>query len=83
MVVSFLFFGYQKWFDYEANALLPYIGHGALSSFGCTQSLAFRGQPISSKLKSGFGALLFAGYWNKRSEILGAVGSCFSFIART
>jgi uncharacterized membrane protein YkgB len=25
MVVIFLFFGYQKWFYYEAQALIPYI----------------------------------------------------------
>ena len=25
MVIIFLFFGYQKWFDYEAQALIPYI----------------------------------------------------------
>ncbi len=30
MVIIFLFFGYQKWFEYEAQALLPYIGHGPL-----------------------------------------------------
>lgn len=30
MVVIFLFFGYQKWFDYEAQALVPYINHGPL-----------------------------------------------------
>jgi uncharacterized membrane protein YkgB len=28
----------------------------------------------------GFGALLFAGFWNKKLGILGALGSCFSFI---
>jgi Predicted membrane protein len=28
MVIIFLFFGYQKWFEYEAQALLPYIGKG-------------------------------------------------------
>ena len=28
-----------------------------------------------------FGALLFAGFWNKKLGILGALGSCFSFIA--
>src|ERR1700739_110168 len=28
-----------------------------------------------------FGALLFAGFWNKKMGILGALGSCFSFIA--
>ena len=30
MVIIFLFFGYQKWFEYEAQALLPYISHGPL-----------------------------------------------------
>jgi uncharacterized membrane protein YkgB len=30
MVIIFSFFGYQKWFDYEAQALIPYISHGPL-----------------------------------------------------
>ena len=30
LIVLFLFFGYQKWFDYEAQALIPYISHGPL-----------------------------------------------------
>jgi hypothetical protein len=30
MVIIFLFFGYQKWFAYEAQALIPYISHGPL-----------------------------------------------------
>src|SRR3989441_10905981 len=33
MVVLFLFFGYQKWFDYEAQALIPYISNGPLISW--------------------------------------------------
>jgi uncharacterized membrane protein YkgB len=28
-----------------------------------------------------FGALLFAGFWNKKLGILGAIGGCVSFIA--
>jgi uncharacterized membrane protein YkgB len=28
-----------------------------------------------------FCALLFAGFWNKKLGILGALGSCFSFVA--
>ncbi len=32
MVLIFLFFGYQKWFDYEAKALIPYISNGPLIS---------------------------------------------------
>ena len=30
MVIVFAFFGYQKWFQYEAQALVPYISHGPL-----------------------------------------------------
>ena len=83
MVIIFLFFGYQKWFEYEAEALLPYIGHGPLlfwmySFFGVRGATYFLG--VAEWL---FGALLFAGYWNKKLGILGALGSCFSFIATT
>ena len=30
MVILFFFFGCQKWFDYEAQALVPFISHGPL-----------------------------------------------------
>jgi uncharacterized membrane protein YkgB len=30
MVIIFLFFGYSKWFNYEAQALIPLIEHGPL-----------------------------------------------------
>jgi Protein of unknown function, DUF417 len=30
MVIIFLFFGYQKWFQYEAQVLIPYISNGPL-----------------------------------------------------
>ena len=33
MVLMFLFFGYQKWFEYEAQALIPYISNGPLISW--------------------------------------------------
>jgi uncharacterized membrane protein YkgB len=83
MVIIFLFFGYQKWFEYEAQALLPNISHGPLifwmySVFGVRGATYLLG--IAEWL---FGALLFAGYWNKRLGILGALGSCFTFIATT
>ena len=28
MVILFLFFGYQRWFDYEAQTLVPFISDG-------------------------------------------------------
>src|SRR5262249_6349763 len=30
MVLIFLLFGYQKWFEYEAQTLIPYISNGPL-----------------------------------------------------
>ena len=81
MVIIFLFFGYQKWFDYEAQALIPYISHGPLISwmypvFGIRGATFFLG--VSEWT---FGALLFCGFWNQKLGILGAAGSCFSFVA--
>jgi uncharacterized membrane protein YkgB len=42
MVIVFLFFGYQKWFEYEAEVLIPYISNGPLI-VGCTLSLVSEG----------------------------------------
>ena len=81
MVIIFLFFGYQKWFEYEAQALIPYISNGPLifwmyPVFGIRGATYFLG--VAEWL---FGGLLFLGFWNKNLGILGALGSCFSFIA--
>ncbi len=80
MVVIFLFFGYQKWFDYEAQVLIPYISHGPLifwmyPVFGIRGASWFLG--VSEWL---FGALLFLGFWDKRLGILGALGSTVTFL---
>jgi uncharacterized membrane protein YkgB len=32
MVLIFLLFGYQKWFEYEAQTLIPFISNGLLTS---------------------------------------------------
>jgi uncharacterized membrane protein YkgB len=81
MVIIFLFFGYQKWFEYEAQALLPYIGHGPFI-FWMYPVFGVRGATYVLGIAEWlFGALLFAGYWNKKLGILGALGSCFTFIA--
>jgi uncharacterized membrane protein YkgB len=80
MVLIFLFFGYQKWFEYEAQVLIPYISHGPLifwlyPVFGIRGASWFLG--VSEWL---FGALLFIGFWNKRIGILGALGSVATFV---
>jgi uncharacterized membrane protein YkgB len=81
MVIIYFFFGYQKWFDYEAQGLMPFFTHGPLifwmyPVFGIKGSSYFLG--VSEWL---FGALLLAGFWNKRLGVLGALGSVFTFIA--
>jgi len=80
MVIIFLFFGYQKWFQYEADVLIPYIINGPLifwlyPLFGVRGATWFLG--VSEWT---FGTLLFLGFWNKKLGILGALGSCATFI---
>jgi uncharacterized membrane protein YkgB len=80
MVIIFLFFGYQKWFEYEAQVLIPYISNGPLifwlhSVFGIRGATWFLGASEWS-----FGTLLFLGFWNKKLGILGALGSSVTFI---
>jgi uncharacterized membrane protein YkgB len=80
MVIIYFFFGYQKWFPYEAQTLIPFIKNGPLTSwmypvFGLQGASWFLG--ASEWL---FGALLFLGFWNKKLGILGAAGSCVTFI---
>jgi uncharacterized membrane protein YkgB len=81
MVIIYFFFGYQKWFDYEAKNLIPFFTHGPLifwmyPVFGMKGATYFLG--VSEWL---FGALLLAGFWNKKLGVLGALGSVFTFIA--
>lgn len=80
MVIIYFFFGYQKWFDYEAKGLIPFFTHGPLifwmyPVFGVKGATYFLG--VSEWL---FGALLFAGFWNKKLGVLGALGSVFTFL---
>ena len=65
MVIIFLFFGYQKWFAYEAQALIPYISHGPLIAW-MYPVFGVRGATW----------LLGVAEWG-----FGALGSCFSFLA--
>ena len=74
------FFGYQKWWEYEAQTLIPFISNGPLISwmypvFGIRGASWFLG--VSEWL---FGALIFIGFWNKTLGALGAAGSCVTFV---
>jgi uncharacterized membrane protein YkgB len=81
MVIMFAFFGYQKWFDYEAQTLIPYISNGPLISwmypvFGVRGASTFLGVAEWT-----FGSLLLLGFWNKKLGMLGALGSVGTFVA--
>jgi uncharacterized membrane protein YkgB len=80
MVIVYFFFGYQKWFDYEAQGLIPFFTHGPLifwmyPVFGIKGSSYLLG--VSEWL---FGALLLAGFWNKKLGVLGGLGSIVAFM---
>jgi uncharacterized membrane protein YkgB len=81
MVIIFLLFGYQKWFEYEAQVLIPYISNGPLISwlypvFGIRGGSWFLGT-----MEWLFCLLLFLGFWNRPAGIIGALGSCGTYIA--
>lgn len=80
MVLIYFMFGYQKWFAYEAQGLIPFFTHGPLISwmypvFGIRGSTYLLG--ASEWL---FGALLLAGFWSRKLGILGALGSVITFL---
>ena len=80
MILIFLSFGYQKWFSYEAQVLIPFISHGPLI-FWLYPLFGVRGASIFLGISEWtFGALLLAGFWNKKAGVLGALGSVGTFV---
>lgn len=80
MVFTFLVFGYQKWFSYDAYQLVPFISHSPLvfwliPAFGVRGAAFFLG--TTEWL---FGGLIFLGFWNRSLGVLGALGSIFTFL---
>lgn len=81
MIVVFYAFSCQKWFDYEAQALVPFISHGPLifwlyPAFGIRGAAFFLG---SAELV--IGTLMLLGFWNRKLAILGSLGSCGTYVA--
>jgi uncharacterized membrane protein YkgB len=80
MVIMYFFFAYQKWFEYEAWVLIPYISHGPLI-FWMYPAFGIRGASwFLGAVESTICALLFLGFWNKRLGLLGAAGSVVAFV---
>ena len=81
MVIMYFFFGYQKWFEYEAKALIPFIGNSPLVSW-LYPVFGIRGATwVLGVSEWTFGCLILLGYWNKKLGALGAAGSVFTFLA--
>ena len=80
MVLIFVLFGYQKWFEYEAQTLIPFISNGPLTFwmypvFGLHGASYFLG--VSEWLTA---ALLIWGFWNPKAGVLGAILSVATFV---
>jgi uncharacterized membrane protein YkgB len=80
MVLIFLLFGYQKWWEYEVKTMKPFISYGPLTFwmypvFGLHGASYFLG--VSEWLTA---ALLLLGFWNPKAGILGALLSLGTFI---
>ena len=80
MALIFVLFGYQKWFEYEAQTLIPFIRNGPLTFwmypvFGRHGASYFLG--ASEWLTA---ALLIWGFWNPKAGVLGAILSIGTFV---
>jgi len=81
MIIVFLVFGSQKWFAYEAHALVPFISHGPLifwlyPLFGIRGAAYFLGSTEWL-----IGALILFGFWNRKLAVFGSLGSCATYVA--
>jgi uncharacterized membrane protein YkgB len=79
MVITYLFFGYTKWHQYGAQLMIPFISHSPFifwlyPAFGIRGGARFLGAS-----EWVICALLYAGFWDKRFGILGALGSTITF----
>ena len=80
MVLIFLLFGYQKWFEYEVRTLEPFISNGplmfwmypVLGHHGATYFLG-----VSEWLTA---ALLIWGFWNPRAGVVAAILCVATFV---
>jgi uncharacterized membrane protein YkgB len=80
MVLTFMIFGYQKWFSFEAHQIVPFISHSPLvfwliPAFGVRGASFFLGTTEWT-----FGTLIFLGFWSPKLGALGALGSIVTFL---
>jgi uncharacterized membrane protein YkgB len=80
MIAVFFIFSCQKWFDYEAQALIPFISHGPLifwlyPAFGVRGATFFLG---SAEVL--IGLVMVLGFWNRKAAVLAALASCGTYV---
>ncbi|SAL76615.1 Inner membrane protein YkgB [Caballeronia terrestris] len=83
MIVIFFFFGYAKWFPYEAEGLFPLLSHSPVLSWMLD---AFGKQGASHALGIAewtICALMILGVWFPRLAVAGACGSIATFATTT
>ncbi|MGU3305814.1 YkgB family protein [Pseudomonas sp. M5A4_2d] len=80
LVLIFLMFGYTKWFDYEAQALIPLISHSPLLSW---MYGVFGTQGASYALGAAewtIGLGLAIGAWSPRIALIAAAASSVTYL---
>jgi uncharacterized membrane protein YkgB len=80
MVIIFAFFGYTKWHQYAAQTMVPFISNSPFifwlyPAFGLRGGARFLGASEWTVL-----ALLYAGFWDKRFGLVGAIASSVTFV---
>jgi len=80
MIVIFVWFGYDKWFEAEIRGLIPLIKSGPLI-FWTIPVLGIKGTGIFlGTTEWTCATLLFLGFWNKKIGFLGALIACATFV---
>jgi uncharacterized membrane protein YkgB len=81
LVLTFLLFGYQKWFPSEAEALFPFIISSPLTAW-LYPAFGIQGAAYALLIAEWLvAAFLFLGFWNAKLGILGALGSSLGAVA--
>jgi uncharacterized membrane protein YkgB len=80
MVLTFVIFGYQKWFSFEDQQIAPFISHSPLV-FWLIPAFGIRGAGLFlGTTEWTFGTLIFLGFWSHRLGMLGALGSIVTYL---
>ncbi|WP_234262382.1 DUF417 family protein [Klebsiella aerogenes] len=83
LTIIFFFFGYAKWFSYEAHGLIPLISHSPLLSWMYSVTDIRGASRILGTAEWMTGGLLLLGFHFRFAGLLGASGSTVTFLTTT